>query len=125
MKFSCPKCAGHIDASPEWASQSIDCPHCQASITAPAEVGQFQKSAILEFSRPWALSGCARTFNVYVDGAKVAMLKNGKSQNIPVPAGTHEVAGGMGKKHGCVFSIEAGPADHLPLKAQATTNDFA
>jgi DNA-directed RNA polymerase subunit RPC12/RpoP len=36
MKFKCPHCGQKLEAEPEWAGLSIDCPTCSQSITIPA-----------------------------------------------------------------------------------------
>lgn len=35
MKFPCPHCNGHIDATPDWYGIESDCPHCGCRLVVP------------------------------------------------------------------------------------------
>lgn len=58
LQFLCPSCGHPIEIDDEWATQSVACPYCRNTVTAPAESNFVSPSSVPE----------ARPFGVGTDG---------------------------------------------------------
>ena len=44
MKYLCPYCREMVDASPEFAGQQLECPHCGSEFILPANPPEFKQA---------------------------------------------------------------------------------